>query len=99
LNKSDWNRRGTIGRRPRADREQAALLFGQGVQAVRAGAGRRRWLCRARRPNLRVLYTSGYADNAIAEHGPSMADAPLLSKPYRRPELAQMVRLALDGRA
>jgi len=53
----------------------------------------------ARRPNLRVLYTSGYTDNAIAEHGGSMADTPFLSKPYRRSELAQMVRRALDGPA
>jgi PAS domain S-box-containing protein len=54
---------------------------------------------RAARPTIRVLYTSGYTDNAIAEHGQLLADALLLTKPYRRAELARMVRRALDGRA
>ncbi len=51
-------------------------------------------VCR-RRPGTRVLYTSGYTDNALIEHGRVNQDALLLTKPYRRSELAQMVRLAL----
>jgi hypothetical protein len=43
-----------------------------------------------------VLYTSGYTDNAMVEHGQLDHGALLLSKPYRRSELAQMVRAALD---
>jgi PAS domain S-box-containing protein len=52
-----------------------------------------------RRPGLRVLYTSGYTDNAIVHHGRLDAGVLLLTKPYRKPELAQMVRLALGGDA
>jgi FixJ family two-component response regulator len=52
-----------------------------------------------RRPGLRVLYTSGYTDNAIVHHGRLDAGVLLLTKPYRRPQLAQMVRRALGGDA
>jgi CheY-like chemotaxis protein/two-component sensor histidine kinase len=48
------------------------------------------------RPATRVLYTSGYTDNAMIEHGQLDHGALLLSKPYRRSELAQMVREALQ---
>jgi CheY-like chemotaxis protein len=51
------------------------------------------------RPATRVLYTSGYTDNAMIEHGQLDPGALLLSKPYRRSELAQMVREALDQMA
>ncbi|MGY3452862.1 CHASE3 domain-containing protein [Bradyrhizobium sp. USDA 4353] len=52
---------------------------------------------KATRPGLRVLYTSGYTDNAIIENRQLLPDALLLTKPYRRAELAQMVRRALDA--
>jgi PAS domain S-box-containing protein len=52
-----------------------------------------------RRPGLRVLYTSGYTDNAIVHHGRLDVGVLLLTKPYRRPQLAQMVRRALEGDA
>ncbi|CCE04365.1 putative sensor histidine kinase with a CHASE3 and a response regulator receiver domain; peptide signal [Bradyrhizobium sp. STM 3843] len=50
-----------------------------------------------RRPKIKVLYTSGYTDNAMVEHGRLDQGALLLTKPYRRSDLAQMVRLALQG--
>jgi CheY-like chemotaxis protein len=50
-----------------------------------------------RRPGTKVLYTSGYSDNAIVHHGRLDEGVLLLTKPYRRSELAQMVRLALKG--
>jgi PAS domain S-box-containing protein len=52
-----------------------------------------------RRPGLKVLYTSGYTDNAIVHHGRLDPGVLLLTKPYRKPQLAQMVRLALGGDA
>jgi PAS domain S-box-containing protein len=52
-----------------------------------------------RRPGTKVLYTSGYTDNAIVHHGRLDEGVLLLTKPYRRTELAQMVRLALRGQA
>ncbi|HUP92268.1 MAG TPA: ATP-binding protein [Solimonas sp.] len=51
--------------------------------------------CRLR-PELKVLFTSGYTDNAIAQHGRFGSGLHLLSKPYRRIELAQKVRAALS---
>jgi CheY-like chemotaxis protein len=46
-------------------------------------------------PGLKVLYTSGYTANAIIHDGRLDADVLLLSKPYRRDELARQVRRAL----
>jgi CheY-like chemotaxis protein len=51
-----------------------------------------------RQPGTRVLYTSGYTENSIVHHGRLDQGAMLLSKPYRKSELAGIVRLALgDG--
>ncbi len=47
------------------------------------------------RPALRVLYTSGYTENAIVHHGRLNNGAPLLGKPYRRSDLGRAVRQAL----
>jgi PAS domain S-box-containing protein len=47
------------------------------------------------RPTLRVLFTSGYTENAIVHHGRLDAGVLLLAKPYRKPELAKMIRVAL----
>lgn len=50
----------------------------------------------ARYPRLRVLYTSGYTENAIVHHGRLDPGLALLSKPYTRHELAQKLRAVLD---
>jgi len=49
------------------------------------------------RPQLKVLYTSGYTENAIVHQGRLDKGVLLLNKPYRRAELAHKVRLALSG--
>jgi signal transduction histidine kinase len=49
----------------------------------------------ARRPKLKVLYTSGYSENAIVHHGRLDADVLLLPKPYLSSDLARMLRTAL----
>jgi DNA-binding LytR/AlgR family response regulator len=49
------------------------------------------------RPNLKVLFTSGYTENAIIHHGKLDSGVLLLAKPYRKSDLARMVRKALDG--
>ncbi|MBV8696522.1 MAG: response regulator, partial [Bradyrhizobium sp.] len=48
-----------------------------------------------RRPGLKVLYTSGYTENAIVHHGRLDAGVLLLPKPYLSSDLARMLRTAL----
>ena len=50
----------------------------------------------ASRPSLRVLFTSGYSDGALPLQGRAGHGIPLLTKPYRRAELARMLRRRLD---
>ena len=51
------------------------------------------------RPGLKILYTSGYTQNAIVHNGRLDDDAFLLSKPYRRDELARKLRSVFAGTA
>jgi PAS domain S-box-containing protein len=48
-------------------------------------------------PALKVLFTSGYTENAIIHHGKLDTGVLLLAKPYRKSDMARMVRKALDG--
>ena len=50
-----------------------------------------------RRSPLKVLFTSGYAENAIVHHGRLDAGVLFLAKPYHKSALARMLRRALDG--
>jgi PAS domain S-box-containing protein len=49
------------------------------------------------KPGLKVLYTSGYTENAIIHHGRLDSGVLLLPKPYRKSEMAVMIRTALAG--
>jgi hypothetical protein len=49
------------------------------------------------RPGIKVLYTSGYTENAIVHHGRLDPGVMLLNKPYRRVDLARKIRAALGG--
>jgi PAS domain S-box-containing protein len=51
---------------------------------------------RTQYPKLKVLYMSGYTNNALAFNGSHDESAHLLSKPFRRQELARAVRDVLD---
>jgi CheY-like chemotaxis protein len=71
------------------------LLF---TDVIMPGAMNGRHLADAatqRRPDLKTLFTSGYTENAILHHGRLDPGVHLLAKPYRKPELARMIRLAL----
>jgi PAS domain S-box-containing protein len=50
-----------------------------------------------RRPSLKTLFTSGYTEDAIVHHGRLDSGVLLLAKPYRKSELARMIRMALGG--
>ena len=47
------------------------------------------------KPGLRVLFTSGYTENAIIHHGRLDEGVLLLAKPYRKSDMAIMIRKAL----
>ena len=47
------------------------------------------------RAALKILFTSGYSNEAIIHHGHLDAGVLLLAKPYRKSELARMIRAAL----
>ena len=48
-----------------------------------------------RRASLKTLFTSGYSNEAIIHHGQLDAGVLLLAKPYRKADLARMIRAAL----
>jgi signal transduction histidine kinase len=50
-----------------------------------------------RRPTLKTLFTSGYTENAIVHHGRLDSGVLLLAKPYRKSDLARMIRQALGS--
>jgi PAS domain S-box-containing protein len=52
---------------------------------------------RARRPETRVLYMSGFTDDAVVRHGVSVAADALLQKPFTPIALTRKVRSILDG--
>jgi DNA-binding response OmpR family regulator len=53
---------------------------------------------RRRRADLKVLFTSGYARNAIVHHGRLDTGDGLITKPFAFAELAAKVRHVLDAR-
>ncbi len=75
--------------------QQIALLFTDVVMPDMSG----RQLAdhaRAKRPNIKVLYTTGYTRNAIVHNGMLDPDTNLLTKPFSIEELAAKVRKILD---
>jgi CheY-like chemotaxis protein len=53
---------------------------------------------RAKRPDIGVLFTSGYTDDVIAHHGVLERGVEFLQKPYPRAALAARLRELLDRR-
>jgi PAS domain S-box-containing protein len=56
-------------------------------------------LARLARPELKVLFMSGYAEDAIVHQGRVDPDVHLIEKPYRKEALALRLRQLLDARA
>ena len=50
-----------------------------------------------RRPGVAVLYTSGYAEYTNTDHGSLSDGVELLSKPFRRRDLARKIRAVIDN--
>ncbi len=53
---------------------------------------------RARRPDIKVLFCSGYTENVIAHHGVLEEGIDFIGKPYSPLQLAKKVRAVLDGK-
>ena len=53
-------------------------------------------LAREQRPDLRILFTTGYARNAIVHHGRLDPGVELLTKPFTYADLATRIRAMLD---
>ena len=51
------------------------------------------------KPGLKVLFTSGYTENAIIHHGRLDTGVLLLAKPYRKSDMAGMIRKALANQS
>ena len=78
--------------------QQVALLFTDVVMPDMSG---RQLADRAlgKRPNLKVLYTTGYTRNAIVHNGMLDPGTNLLTKPFSIEELAAKIRKVLDDEA
>jgi signal transduction histidine kinase/CHASE3 domain sensor protein/ActR/RegA family two-component response regulator len=50
-----------------------------------------------RRPTARVLFTSGYTEKVLTHNGQLDPGLQLLAKPYRKADLARMIRVALSA--
>jgi len=51
----------------------------------------------ARRPDMKVLYMSGYTDNAVLNSGILQKDVAFLQKPFTPARLSTRVREVLEG--
>ena len=73
------------------------LLLTDVVMPLLGGKGLAEQLS-ATRPDLKVLFISGYTDNTIAHHGVLEASIALLQKPFSPAALIRKVREVLDSR-
>jgi CheY-like chemotaxis protein len=51
----------------------------------------------ALRPDLKIIYSSGFPAEALAERSMPLVDGPLLRKPYQRTEFAAMIHRVMES--
>jgi DNA-binding NtrC family response regulator len=51
----------------------------------------------ALRPNLKIIYSSGFPAEALAEKSMPLASGPLLHKPYQRAEFEAIIHRIMEG--
>lgn len=77
-------------------RDDIDLLFTDMVMPGALGGAELAARAKELRPEIKVLFTSGYTENALVHHGRLDKGVLLLGKPYRRAELMAKVRQAID---
>ena len=73
-----------------------ALLFTDVVLPGGMGGGELARAARVRHPGLKVLFVSGYTQNAIARSGELDDGVELIEKPYRKAVIAQKLSALLS---
>jgi CheY-like chemotaxis protein len=79
-----------------AKEEPIDLLFTDVILPGEINGAKLAKLAQAQRPGLKVLFTSGYTEDAIFHDGRLDPGVQLLSKPYRRNELARKLRQVIE---
>jgi PAS domain S-box-containing protein len=54
---------------------------------------------KAQRPDLKVLYMSGYTEDVLGKHGVTVSESTFIHKPFTSGALAHSVRSVLDGKS
>lgn len=62
------------------------IVLPSGMSGIEMAAQARRM-----RPDLKVLFTTGYIDGSVAGHGDFAGGAELIDKPYRKAVLAEKI--------
>jgi len=78
-------------------REGTLDLLLTDVVMPRMGGGELATRLREKRPGLRVIFMSGYTDDAVVRHGVFESRVAFLQKPFRLEDLARKVREVLDA--
>jgi len=79
--------------------DQIDLLFTDVIMPGAISCTELAAMARVRHPAIRVLFTSGYTENAVTHNGKLDEGVTLLNKPYAREELAGAVRKLLSSRS
>jgi CheY-like chemotaxis protein len=85
-------RSSALGRQPRVDLLFTDVVLPAGLTGAQVAAQ-----ARELRPDLKVLFTTGYARNAIFHHGRLDKGVELITKPFTYADLAAKVRDVLDA--
>lgn len=82
----------TILERENIDLLVTDIVMPGGMNGVELGLQARKL-----KPNLKIIYSSGFPSDALAERSGTQIDGPLLNKPYQRKDLIEAIRIVMGG--